>query len=142
MLKGMLQSPRFKDYIKNISIDQSLSNSALLENICLQNINKLYQHDGTCDDQQQFKDILDAPMVSTPEVFNNNNTRSPMNPTQVKKPSARTSLCLFTNILDVKNKTSIRQIEDSKSKCKSIKSVTTLWAMKTKRKGNSKSIIR
>ena len=54
-------------------------------------------------------------MVSNPEVFTNNSTRSPMTPTPVKKPSARKSLCLFTNILYVKNKTAIRRVGAAKS---------------------------
>ena len=52
--------------MKTIGIDQSLRNSALFEHRCLKNINKVYQHAGKCDKQQQFKDILEAAMVSTP----------------------------------------------------------------------------
>ena len=47
-----------------------------------------------------------------------------MKPTSVKKPSARKSLWLFTNMLDVKKKTSIRQVRAAKSKCKAVKSGT------------------
>ena len=43
-------------------------------------------------------------MVSTPEGFTNESPISPMTSTPVKKPRARKSLCLFTNILDVKRK--------------------------------------
>ena len=43
--------------MKNIGIDQPLSNSALFEHRCLQSINKLYKHDGKCENQKQFKDI-------------------------------------------------------------------------------------
>ena len=53
-------------------------------------------------------------MVSTSELFTYNSPRYPMTPTPVKKPSARKSLCLFTNILDVKKKLSIRQFVASK----------------------------
>ena len=45
-----------------------------------------------------------------------------MNTTQVKKPSARKSLCLFTNILDVKKKNAICPVGSAKSKRKEIKS--------------------
>ena len=90
--------------MKTIGIDQSLSNKAIYEHKCLQIIKELYKHAGKCDDQQQFKDILEAAMVSIPQGFTNNIPRSPMTPTPVKKPSARKSLCLFTNILDVKKK--------------------------------------
>ena len=94
----MLQSPSLKYHVKNIGIDQSLSKNALFEHKCLQNINKLYKHAGKCDDQQQFEDILEDAMVSTTEGFTDNSTRSPMIPTPVKKPSAKKSMCLFTNI--------------------------------------------
>ena len=63
-----------------------------------------HQHAGKCDEKNQFKDILEAAMVSTPEGFANNSTISPMTPTPVNKPSARISMCLFTSILDVKKK--------------------------------------
>ena len=53
-------------------------------------------------------------MVSTPEGFTNNSPISPMTPTQVKKPSASKSLCLFTNILDVKKKTAICRVGAAK----------------------------
>ena len=108
VIKGMLQAPRLRYHMKTIGIDQSLKNSALFEHRCIKNIKKLYQHAGKCDDQQQFRDILEAAMISTTKVFTNNSTRSPMTPTQVKKLNAIKSLCLFTNILDVKNNTDIR----------------------------------
>ena len=80
--------------MKTIGIDQSSSNSAILNKNCLQNINKWYKHAGKCDNQQQFKDIYDAAMVYTTEGFTDNSPRSPMTPTTLKKPSARKSLCL------------------------------------------------
>ena len=62
---------------------------------------KKYQHAGKCDGQQKLKDILDAAMVSTLEVVTDNSTSVPTSSTPVNKPSARKSLCLFNNILDV-----------------------------------------
>ena len=44
-------------------------------------------------------------MVYTPEGVTDNITNVPMTSTPVKKPSVRKSLCLFTNILNVKPKT-------------------------------------
>ena len=41
VLKGILQSPRLKDYVQTIGIDQSLSNNALYEHKYLENIKKL-----------------------------------------------------------------------------------------------------
>ena len=61
-----------------------------------------------------------------------------MKSTPVKKPSARKSLCLFTNILDVKPKTAKRCFVASKSKFKAMKVGNSLWTKKTKLKGHSK----
>ena len=101
VLKVILQSPCLKDYVQTIDIDQTLSKNALYEQKCLGNINKLYKHAGTCDNQQQFKDIIEYDMVSTHEVFINDSLISLMKSTLIKKPSARKSLCLFSNILYV-----------------------------------------
>ena len=46
---------------------QSLSNSAFCGHMCLGNINKLYKSASKCYDQQQYKAILEASMVYTPE---------------------------------------------------------------------------
>ena len=43
-------------------------------------------------------------MVSTPEGVTDNSPNVPMTSTTVKKPSAKKSMCLFTNIFDVKIK--------------------------------------
>ena len=54
VLKVMLQSPRLKDRVQIIGIDQSLSNNALYEHKFLENINKLYKRAGKYDNQQQL----------------------------------------------------------------------------------------
>ena len=66
---------------------------------------KMYQHAGKIDDQQNPNDVIDATMVYNPEVFTDNIPNAPMTSTQFKKPSAPKSLCLFTNIFNVKPKT-------------------------------------
>ena len=104
----------------------------------MNNIKYIYQHAGNCDDQQNLKDLLDAAMVSTPEGVIDNSPNVPMTSTPVKKPSARKSLCLFTNILDVKQKTAKHRIVAAKSKRRSMKVGTSLWTNK-KRKGHSKN---
>ena len=43
-------------------------------------------------------------MVSTPEGFTENSPISPMTSSPIKKPSAQKSLCMFTNVSDVKKK--------------------------------------
>ena len=114
VIEGILQSPRLKYHVETIGIRKLLRNSALFEHRCLQNIRNLYKHAGKCDNKQQFKYILEAAMVSIPEEFTNNIPISPMNLTSVKKQSSEKSLCVFTNILYVKNKTDICQVRDSK----------------------------
>ena len=123
VLKGMLQSPCIKDYMKNIGIDLSLSNSGLFEHRCLQKTKKFYQHAGNFGNQQQFKDILEAYMLSTPKGSNNNSPRSSVSPPTHNKPSAIKSLCIFTNVLDVKNKAYSRRVGATKSRRKANKSV-------------------
>ena len=65
---------------------------------------KRYQHAGKCDDQQKLKDIIDAAILSNPEGVTDNSPHVHLTSSPVKKPSAMKSLCLFTNILDVKLK--------------------------------------
>ena len=62
----------------------------------------------------------------------------PITSTSVKKPSARKSLCIFTNLLDVKPKTAKRRIVDAKSKLRATTVGTSHWTNKIKRKGHSK----
>ena len=67
VLKGMFQSPRLKYNVQTIGVDQSLSKNDTYELTCLQNIKKLYKQAGKCEDQQQFKDILEDDIIYTPE---------------------------------------------------------------------------
>ena len=55
-----------------------LNKSAIYEHKCLENIKKLYKQPGKCDDQQQFKDILESAIVSTPGVFTDNSPIYPI----------------------------------------------------------------
>ena len=136
VIKCMLQSPRIEDNMNTIGIDQSLCNRSSFEHKCLNNIKKIYQRAGNCDDQQNLKDILYAAVVPTPEVVTYDSLNAPMESTPVKKPSASKSLCLFTNIFDVKKKTAKRRIGDAKSKRRAMKVVNSLWTKKTKIKGH------
>ena len=77
-------------------------------------------------------------MVSTPELVTDNKTNVTMKSTPVKKPSVRKSLCLFTNILDVRSKTAKRRIVAEKYKCRDVKVGTSQCTKKKKRKGHSK----
>ena len=98
VLKGMLQSPQQKYHVQTIGIDQSLIKNDIYEHKCLENINKLYKQAVKRDNQKQLKDIFEAAVVSTTEGFTKNSPISPITSTPVKKPSARKSLCMFTNI--------------------------------------------
>ena len=77
-------------------------------------------------------------MVSTPKRFTDNSPISPGPPIIDKKCSARKSLHLFTEALDVKNKTTVRRVGDAKSKLKAISSVSMVWSSIQKRKGYTK----
>ena len=95
--------------MKTIGIDQSSFNMSTFEHRCMNNIKKIYQHADKCDNQQNLKDILEAALLSTLEVFTDNilNFHTPSTP--VKKPSAGKSQFLFTKILNVKPKTAKRR---------------------------------
>ena len=109
LIQIMLQSSRLEDHMKTIRIEKSSFNRSYFEHRCMNNIKKIYQHAGKCDDQQKLKDILEADLLSTPEGFTYHSPNVRMPSTPVKKPSARKSLCLFTNILDVKSTTDKRR---------------------------------
>ena len=102
VLKFILQSPRLKDRVQTIGIYQSLSNNDIYEHKCLENIKILYKKSGKCDNQKQFKDILESAMISTPKGFTNSSPIYPMTSTPIKKPIPLKSLCLFTKNIDVK----------------------------------------
>ena len=52
--------------MKTIGIDQSSFTRSSFEHRCINNIKKIYQHAGKCDDQKNIKDIIDAAILSTP----------------------------------------------------------------------------
>ena len=70
--------------MKTIGVDQSLCKSSSFEHKCLNNIKKIFQRAGKCDDQQNLKDNLDAYMVSTPEGVTYDSSNFPMTSTPVK----------------------------------------------------------
>ena len=113
--------------MKTIGIYQSSFTKSSFEHRCMNNIKNIYQHAGKCEDQQNLKDIIDATILSNPEGVTYGSPNVPMTSKPVKKPSARKSLCLFTNILDVKNRTAKHRIVAEKSECKSMKVGTSLW---------------
>ena len=64
MLKGVSQEEKLKEHMVKIGMDQQLSNSALYEQKCSENIKKLYKYDGKCDIKQPYKAIIGTSMVS------------------------------------------------------------------------------
>ena len=54
-----------------------LSNNAIYEHGCLENIKKLYTYDGKWYYQQHYKAIIEIAMVSTPDILNYNIIMSP-----------------------------------------------------------------
>ena len=66
VIKCMLQSSRLKDHMKTIGIDRSSFTGSYFEHKCMNNIKKIYQHSGICDDQKNLKDILEDSLLSTP----------------------------------------------------------------------------
>ena len=129
----MLQSSRLEDHMKTIGIDQSSFTKSSFEHRCMNNIKKIYQPAGKCDDQQNLKDILEAAILFTTEGVTDNSPNVHLASSPVKKPSARKSLCLFTNILDVNPTTAKRRYVAEKSRLKSMKVCNSLWTKKTKR---------
>ena len=61
----------------------------------MNNIKKIYQHSGKCDDQQNLKDIIDADMVLTPEGVIDDIPNVPMTSTTFKKPISRNH-CVYS----------------------------------------------
>ena len=138
VIKCLWQSSRLENHMKTIGIDQTSFARSSFEHRCMNNIKNIYQHTGKCDYQKNLKDILEVALLSTPEGFTDNSPNMNMPSTPVKKPSASKSLCLFTNILDVKPKTAKRHFVAEKSRRKYMKVGNSLWTNKIKRKGHSK----
>ena len=109
-----------------IIVYQSLSNSSLYENICLENIKKLYKSYVKFDDQHQHKAIIETSMVFTPKGFTDNSPISSGQYVPSKQPSARKFLSQFIETLDVKAKTALRGLLAAKSKRKAIIIVSKL----------------
>ena len=101
----------------------------------MNNIKNIYDHTGKCEDQQNVKDILDAAMVLTPEGVTDDSPNVPIKTTPVKKTSDKKSLCLFTNILNVKKKTAKCRIGAAISKRRAMKVGNSLWTKKKNEKG-------
>ena len=67
LLKGFLQSEWKKQHLVIIWVEQSLSNSAMYEHRRMENIKELYKNYDKCNNQRQYKKIIESVMVSTPD---------------------------------------------------------------------------
>ena len=76
------------------------------------------QYYGKWDYQQQYKSILEAAMVSTPEGFTYNIPMLYGPSVPVKNPSAIKSLCKCLETLDVKQNNAVYRLGADKSKHK------------------------
>ena len=94
---------------------------------------------GKFDDQQQYKAILEASMFSTPEELTDKIPLSPDQSEPAKNTSARKLLRKLSDLLDIKPKTAVLRISDSKSKFKAIISGNVLRSIISKRCGHTKS---
>ena len=91
IIKGLLQSDRLEQDMVTIGINPSLSNSELYVHRCLENIKKLYTYAIKCDDQQQYKAVIEAALVSTADIFSNNGPMSSGSSMHFRNPVARKS---------------------------------------------------
>ena len=98
----MLKSSRLEDHMKTIGIDQSSFARSSFEHRCMDNIKKIYQHAGKCDDQQNIKDIIDAAVLSTPEVVTDNSPNIRMTPKPVKN-QVLGNHCVYSQIYWILN---------------------------------------
>ena len=80
--------------------------------------------------------MIEAAMMSTPEVCTNNSPMIPNPPVSNKNPSTRKSLRQLTETLDVKHKTDVWRFGAGKAKRKSIKKRNALWFHIVKRRGH------
>ena len=110
----------------------------MYEHRCPENIKKLYTSSVKCNYQLQFKVIIEASMVTTPEIFTDNIPMSPGPPVIFKTYSAIKSLRLFIEVFYFKRKISFRRVGDSKSKRKSTRAGIMLWSSILEKKLHTK----
>ena len=123
-LEELFHSNRLKQHMVTIGINQYLRNCEMYKHRC-----KLYTSAGKCDDQIHFKAFIEESMVSTSDIFTDNIPMSHGPPMISRNNSARKSLCIFTEVLDVKSKTAVRGVGCAKSKRKSIRAGSMMWSI-------------
>ena len=86
----------------------------MYEHRCPENIKKLYKSSGKGDNQEQYKAICEAYMVSTSEGFTGNILISPGPYLSGKQPCAKKTLRQLYEVLDVNPKTVVRRLGAAK----------------------------
>ena len=84
--------------MNTIDIDQSSFTRSYFEHRCMNNVKKIYQHAGNCDDQQNIKDIIDAAILSTPEGVTYNSPNVHMASKPVKKKCQEITVFIHQHI--------------------------------------------
>ena len=93
-----------------------------------------------CDDQYQYKDIIESAMVSATEGFTDNSPISSGPSVPVKQPNVMKSHHKFSETLGVKPKIDVLWLCDAKSNLKSIIAFSMLWSNIPNQWGNTKSL--
>ena len=92
------------------------------------NITKLYKTAGKCDDQHQYKAIIEVKIISTPKGYTEDIPLDVGTFGTLKKPSAGKLISQFLKLLDVTQKRSVRTLGSSKKKGKAILTDVDLWS--------------
>ena len=74
MIKELFHSEQLKQHMFKAGVYQWISISALYEHILMGNVGKLYKYYIKCDNQHQYKALIESDMVSTHKVLIYNNT--------------------------------------------------------------------
>ena len=69
IIKGLFQSELLKQHMVTIGVDQLLSDSTIHEHRCMEKIKKLNKSSIECNNQQNYKVILETSMISKHEGF-------------------------------------------------------------------------
>ena len=75
-------------------------------NIYVYKTSKIYKNAGKCDDQQQYKDIIEAATISAPEGYNEKimmtpNQSDPTKNTSARKPLVKIQKNWMSNIIQL-----------------------------------------
>ena len=118
IIKGVLQSEKLKQHIFTIEIYQLLSNSALYEHTWSKNIKMLYKCSGGFYDRHNYKAIVEVYIVSAPEWLTKYSPMDVVKLINLNNPSTSKLLGQFSELLDVKQQTSVHILGNDKTNIK------------------------